>query len=60
MEEPLRLYSHIEEGLRNEPYNGTWTAARSYVQNELPRTPAVLTTPSVIADREQATVSTSD
>jgi hypothetical protein len=30
---------------------GTWTAARSYVQHELPRTPEVLTTPSVIADR---------
>ncbi|MCZ2831069.1 DUF4032 domain-containing protein [Modestobacter sp. VKM Ac-2986] len=28
---------------------GTWAAARSYVQNVLPRTPAVLTTPSVIA-----------
>ncbi|MGY1750606.1 DUF4032 domain-containing protein [Modestobacter sp. SYSU DS0511] len=30
---------------------GTWTAARSYVQHELPRTPAVLTTPSVMAHR---------
>jgi hypothetical protein len=30
---------------------GTWTAARSYVQHELPRTPSELTTPSVIADR---------
>jgi len=30
---------------------GTWTAVRSYVQHVLPRTPAVLTTPSVIADR---------
>jgi hypothetical protein len=30
---------------------GTWAAARSYVQNVLPRTPAVLTTPSVIAHR---------
>jgi hypothetical protein len=39
---------------------GTWAAVRSYVQHVLPRTPAVLTTPSVIADREQATVPTSD
>jgi len=30
---------------------GTWTAVRSYVQHVLPRTPEVLTTPSVIADR---------
>ncbi|WP_138732847.1 DUF4032 domain-containing protein [Modestobacter excelsi] len=39
---------------------GTWAAARSYVQHELPRTPAVMTTPSVIADREQASVSALD
>jgi hypothetical protein len=39
---------------------GTWAAARSYVQHELPRTPEAMTTPSVIADREQATVLTSD
>jgi hypothetical protein len=30
---------------------GTWAAARTYVQHVLPRTPEVLTTPSVIADR---------
>jgi hypothetical protein len=34
---------------------GTWGAARSYVQHELPRTPEVLTTPSVIADRGMVT-----
>jgi hypothetical protein len=34
---------------------GTWAAARSYVQHELPRTPEALTTPSVIAHRETAT-----
>ncbi|MGY1858425.1 DUF4032 domain-containing protein [Modestobacter sp. SYSU DS0290] len=34
---------------------GTWTAARSYVQHELPRTPAVLTTPSVMAHRSAVT-----
>jgi len=39
---------------------GTWAAARSYVQHELPRTPAALTTPSVIADREAATATSSD
>jgi tRNA A-37 threonylcarbamoyl transferase component Bud32 len=30
---------------------GTWAAVRSYVQHVLPRTPAQLTTPSVIAHR---------
>jgi hypothetical protein len=30
---------------------GTWAAVRSYVQNVLPRTPAAMTTPSVMADR---------
>jgi hypothetical protein len=39
---------------------GTWAAARSYVQHELPRTPAVLTTPSVIADRGTVTTDASD
>jgi hypothetical protein len=35
---------------------GTWAAARAYVQNVLPRTPAAMTTPSVIADRGTAAV----
>jgi hypothetical protein len=39
---------------------GTWAAVRSYVQNVLPRTPEVLTTPSVIADRAIAPVGASD
>ena len=39
---------------------GTWAAVRSYVQHVLPRTPAVLTTPSVIADRGMAAASASD
>jgi hypothetical protein len=39
---------------------GTWAAVRSYVQHVLPRTPAALTTPSVIADRGIAPVSASD
>ena len=39
---------------------GTWAAARSYVQHELPRTPEVLTTPSVIADRGAVTVDAPD
>jgi hypothetical protein len=39
---------------------GTWAAVRSYVQHVLPRTPAALTTPSVIADRAIAPVSASD
>ena len=39
---------------------GTWAAARSYVQHELPRTPEVLTTPSVIADRGTVTASALD
>jgi len=39
---------------------GTWAAARSYVQHELPRTPEVMTTPSVIADRDKVTVIGSD
>jgi hypothetical protein len=39
---------------------GTWAAARSYVQHELPRTPEELTTPSVIVDRGAATAITSD
>jgi Domain of unknown function (DUF4032)/Lipopolysaccharide kinase (Kdo/WaaP) family len=30
---------------------GTWAAVRSYVQHVLPRTPAAMTTPSVMADR---------
>jgi hypothetical protein len=30
---------------------GTWAAVRSYVQHVLPRTPVVLTTPSVMAER---------
>jgi Domain of unknown function (DUF4032)/Lipopolysaccharide kinase (Kdo/WaaP) family len=30
---------------------GTWAAVRSYVQHVLPRTPVVLTTPSVVAER---------
>ncbi|MCZ2821184.1 DUF4032 domain-containing protein [Modestobacter sp. VKM Ac-2977] len=33
---------------------GTWVAVRSYVQNVLPRMPAQLTTPSVIAHRSEA------
>lgn len=32
---------------------GTWVAVRSYVQNVLPRMPAQLTTPSVIAHRSE-------
>jgi Domain of unknown function (DUF4032)/Lipopolysaccharide kinase (Kdo/WaaP) family len=39
---------------------GTWAAVRSYVQNVLPRTPAVLTTPSVIADRGMVTTTSPD
>jgi hypothetical protein len=39
---------------------GTWAAARSYVQHELPRTPEALTTPSVMADRGQVTTVASD
>jgi hypothetical protein len=39
---------------------GTWAAARSYVQHELPRTPEALTTPSVIAHRESVTAAASD
>jgi hypothetical protein len=39
---------------------GTWAAARSYVQHELPRTPAVMTTPSVIADRGTVTAPAPD
>jgi hypothetical protein len=38
---------------------GTWAAARSYVQHELPLAPAALTTPSVMVDRGNAAV-TSD
>jgi hypothetical protein len=38
---------------------GTWAAARSYVQHELPLTPEALTTPSVMVDRGNAAV-TSD
>jgi len=36
---------------------GTWAAARAYVQNVLPRTPAAMTTPSVIAERDAAVIS---
>jgi hypothetical protein len=39
---------------------GTWAAARAYVQHELPLTPGVLTTPSVIADRQAAASTASD
>jgi hypothetical protein len=38
---------------------GTWAAARSYVQHELPLTPEALTTPSVMVDRSNAAI-TSD
>ncbi|MCU1618531.1 MAG: uncharacterized protein JWR41_537 [Modestobacter sp.] len=39
---------------------GTWAAVRSYVQHVLPHAPAVLTTPSVIVDRETAAVDASN
>jgi hypothetical protein len=39
---------------------GTWAAARSYVQHVLPRTPASLTTPSVMVDRASVTADASD
>jgi hypothetical protein len=39
---------------------GTWAAARSYVQNVLPRTPALLTTPSALVDRATVTVDAPD
>jgi hypothetical protein len=39
---------------------GTWAAARSYVQHVLPRTPASLTTPSVMVDRAAVTADASD
>ena len=39
---------------------GTWAAARAYVQHELPLTPGVLTTASVIADRQAAASTASD